>query len=224
MHTNRWLAVFCVLGTACSDYNLFKNGDSEAVDESPELSVTPASLDAGLVCTHFPHVETVVLENTGNATLEIEDLETTGGWMLTSNPSPISIEVGEQFSLSLRAGTERGMLIIASNDVENPVQQIPLNGETDQPPTILINTPFEGQILDDALEFTALVTDDLDAPTDLVVEWSSDRDGVFATTIPEADGMVYVDWDTSHSTGTFIQNCRLLKIERFKKRMCQQMR
>ena len=54
MHTKRWFTVFCVLGTACSDYNLFKNSDSEAVDENPILQVTLQVLKQGLYVHIFP--------------------------------------------------------------------------------------------------------------------------------------------------------------------------
>ena len=46
-----------------------------------------------------------------------------------------------------------------------------------------------------------IVSDDHDDPTDLVVEWSSSSDGVFATSIPDENGLVSVIWEGSSSMG-----------------------
>ena len=89
------------------------------------------------------------------------------------------IPIGEQVPISVRTATETGMLAITSNDPENPIQQVFLHGEADMSPRIEMSSQFQGDILHEVVELTAIVSDDHDDPTDLVVEWSSSADGVF---------------------------------------------
>ena len=196
---SRLLFVF-LLSTACR-VDAQSGGEYGLEITDPVLQVTPTALDAGVICAGAPHVETVYLANTGTDLLEIHDLNATGGWKVLSTSTPIYIPVGEQVPISVQTATETGMLAITSSDPENPIQQVLLYGEADMSPSIEMSTQLQGDILHETVGLTALVSDDHDKPTDLVVEWSTSTDGVFATSVPDENGLVSAVWDGSYSMG-----------------------
>lgn len=201
MLTESRLLLVLLFSTACRVENPYTVNEYALEMTDPVLQVTPEALDAGVICASAPHVETVYLANTGTDLLEIDALNATGGWKVLSNPTPLTIPVGEQVPISIQTATDTGMLVITSNDPENPVQQVFLHGDVDMSPTIETSSQFHGDILHEVVELSAVVSDDYDDPTDLLVEWSSSREGVFATSVPDENGLVSFVWDPSYSMG-----------------------
>ena len=129
MNTKSIIPLGIILLTACRVQNPNSEGGYASDLTEPVLQVTPTELNAGVICESAPHEETIYLANTGTELLEIHDLEATGGWKVMSKRGPIYIPIGEQVPVSVQTSTETGMLIITSNDSENPVQQVFLHGD-----------------------------------------------------------------------------------------------
>lgn len=190
---------------SCSDYNLFKEQVQEQEPSLlPLLDVQPPGMDAGVVCdsslqnqqsTHW-----INLVNLGEAPLEISALESTGNWGIVFNPTPITLQPGDYYPINLIAADGEGLLIVQSND-ENAVQQFPLKATADQQPSIFVDSPFEGEIIDGEMLFLATVSDDFDPPQNLMAQWRSNVDGLFSSASPNANGELIADWNSFHTSG-----------------------
>jgi hypothetical protein len=80
--------------------------------------------------------------------------------------------------------------------VTGDVQFADVWGKIDQePPTVAIQTPFEGQIfqIGDPVPLVATVVDDFDLPASLTVTWHSSLDGELASVKPNTEGFAVLD-------------------------------
>jgi hypothetical protein len=190
-----------ILLNACTDYNLY--GKEDAIEGDlpvPILRFEPESIDVGRICTTTE--ADIWLYNDGEGSLEIEALEVVGdGWALVDNPTPLEIEALGTYRLSLQTGIGSADLIVRSNDPNRELSSIPLFAEVDSPPTIMITNPSNDTILTEEVTFDAVVTDDLDSPEQLLVQWRSNQDGIFSTVAANPDGTVQAEWNSSHSSG-----------------------
>ena len=217
-----------LLSVGCNEYNLFnedKNQDGELI---PEISVQPQLVDGGTVCSEDPHEETIFIENVGQGPLLIEQLEITGDWVLLSDPTPVTINPSDNIVIPVLVGQVDSTLVIASNDPENDIVQVPLTSVLDESPTLEIIAPFDGQIISEETPFQALVTDDNDPTEFLMVQWRSNQDGLFSTGEAYPDGTVSTDWEMFHTSGyhtiqvTVADSCS--NTTRKAVNICQQMR
>jgi hypothetical protein len=118
--------------------------------------------------------------------------------------------------------------VIASNDPENDIVQVPLTSVLDESPTLEIIAPYDGQIISEETQFQALVTDDNDPTEYLMVQWRSNQDGLFSTGEAFPDGTVSTDWEMFHTSGyhtvqvTVADSCS--NTTRKTVNICQQMR
>ena len=64
-------------------------------------------------------------------------------------------------------------------------------------PTLVVNAPLSGAVVtsEDAVRFSATVSDAEDDPQTLAVTWTSDRDGLFQTSTPDSSGEVAFSTD-----------------------------
>ena len=201
MVLNRSTFLGLPLLVGCSDYNLFSEDKYASAGAMPELVVNPERLDVGVVCQDVDRQETISLSNVGTEVLEITAMEVMGDWELISNPTPISIAVGDSINIPLQVGTVDSTLVVGSNDPFNDFVQIPLDSQIDQPPTVEIVVPYDGQIVESDMSFEALVSDDQDPTEYLMVQWTSNQDGLFSSGEARADGTVVTEWDEFHSLG-----------------------
>ena len=72
---------------------------------------------------------------------------------------------------------------------------VALEAAADGPPTADITGPLDDEILasDDVL-LEGIVSDDLDAPEALTVQWTSDLDGIIGSTPPDTSGLLAEWW------------------------------
>lgn len=185
----------------CSDYNLFSGDKQVDAETVPSLMVNPERLDAGVVCADVEQQETITLSNVGTEPLEITTLEMLGDWQVIQDPTPITIPIQDSISFQVAVGTTDSTLVIGSNDPLNDLLQIPLDSQLDEPPTIEIVTPIDGGLVNATTVFEANVTDDLDPTEYLMVQWTSNRDGLFSTGEARSNGTVVTQWDQYHNSG-----------------------
>ena len=187
--------------SGCTDYNLYGNQDKEEpLEPAPALQYSPAEIDLGVLCS--AQETTVVLTNVGTAALRIEALAIdNSSWQLLEDPAPLELDPAESLSLSLLSGTDEGELIIRSNDPQQELSFVPLVATEDRPPVIEISTPFDGETITEEMIFEATVVDDVDPSETLLIQWTSDQDGIFSTDSAEASGRCTADWTSVHSPG-----------------------
>jgi len=187
----------------CSDYNLFEKNQVSDTEQLPQLGVDPIALDMGIVCeiTLEEALASIELQNTGLGALNIDALEIEG-WVLVSNPAPLTLLTMESVTLSVRPINDAsGVLTVYSNDPDQDIWQIPLEAELDQAPELTLISPIGGDIIEGETRFTASVSDDVDPTEFLMVQWTSNQDGLFSTGEAFADGSVATLWNAYHASG-----------------------
>jgi hypothetical protein len=183
-------------------------GDTAILEpDTPDIGVDPLDVDLGVVCGSDS--TQVRISSLGTAPLTIFSISSGGaGWSIDSLPAlPRELLPGETMGLEVSGGDGGGGLYIESDDPDTPLWEVPLSATLDEAPELVITTPTDGDILEPgaSTDFTASVSDLGDAVEDMLVEWSSDVDGVLASSVPAADGSASFTWDSaSHSSGDHV--------------------
>lgn len=196
----RHLPVLFLLA-ACTEYTLDREKPQpDFADDSPEIpevSVSPTAIDLGVVCGGAGE-GTVTVQNVGTGTLNVRGAELAGeGWVLGVVTLPASLAAGESLDLPVSGGPGAAVLTVVTDDADRPEIEVPLSVAADQPPTAEIVDPPDGDVLagDVTTRVRGLVTDDVDAPADLTVSWSSDVDGALVADPTSGTGDSFVPWD-----------------------------
>ena len=197
--------MLALLSLACTDYNLYSDKEQDPIDQHPDILVEPEAVDVGIVCD--TQETSLWIYNHGNIdltveALEIQALEILGGdWELVNAPTPFTIAPAGYREIHLKAGAGEAVLNIQSDDPEDTITSIPLLAAVDQPPSLEIITPYEGQVLTGTHVFEAYVADDVDDPEWLMSQWHSSVDGMFSSDYPKPDGTLEAVWTQSHASG-----------------------
>lgn len=196
-----------VLLLACSEYEVKSTdgaggGDSDAA--APAIGVSPSALDLGVVCGAGE--SEVVISSEGAGPLHVTSVSVTGdGWGVGALDLPAELDPGETLTVPLSTGGGAAALRVESDDPDEPTVEVPLRASVDAAPTVTITSPGEGEVLSAGAltTFTATVSDDLDLPSALSAEWSSDVQGVLSTDAPADSGEASFSWiGTAVESGT----------------------
>jgi len=107
---------------------------SAVTTASPQLSVSPASINFGSVSNGLKSTRNLVLSNTGSADLRVSVLTLADAdFTLTGITTPKTIAAGQSASFTVTfapssSGSATGSLAITSNDPGNPTLTVPLSG------------------------------------------------------------------------------------------------
>ena len=193
------MRLYCIMITTtvtigCSDN--FVSSLDPSIPESPTgaLMVSPPSVD-GVVCESL--TTDIVLSNTGDGTLEITSLQTTGEWSVSVDALPQKLAEGEELTVTVD-GYGDGTLQVISSDGDF---EVPLSAAVESEPSVSWITPAEdGAILSDT-DLTELQVEVSNA-TELL--WSSDIEGDLQTT-QVTDGVFSYTWDPLvHTNGPYM--------------------
>jgi hypothetical protein len=118
-------------GDNAAPVNLYVQGNIAGA--APQISVSPASLNFGNVTVGQSASLTLTVKNTGNATLNVTALNVSGAAFQVTSPSgPFNVAAGASAAITVSytaaAGTQTGVLSIASNDPANPTVTVALTG------------------------------------------------------------------------------------------------
>ena len=120
---------------------------------------------------------------------------------------PLVIAPGAAESLSILGTEGSAELTVRSNDPDEPAVMVPLSAVADQAPTVRIDSPSTGSLIDvgETTSFTATVSDDVDPADGLELVWTSDVDGELTTSPAADDGSAVYDWQPEiHTEGTHL--------------------
>lgn len=166
--------------------------------EPPMAVVAPDAIAPGIHCGLFE--ETVIVQNLGLGPLEVDDVRLVGsGWTKSHRELPLTLLTDEVLRIRVSSTGGTGRLVIISNDPDVPAREVPLHVVQDTPPTVNIVTPTGGDVLSPgaATRFEAVVTDDVDLPETLQLQWNSSVDGALSTAFAGSDGVAVFDWSAS---------------------------
>ncbi|WP_372966482.1 choice-of-anchor D domain-containing protein [Marinobacter sp.] len=109
---------------------------------SPEISVTPGSVNLGRVQVGMSKSEQVTITNTGNAALQIDSITLTGTHSndFTQTNQCTTIAAGSSCSVDVNfvaaaVGVSNAALVVRSSDTENAEVTIPVTAEAFEEPT-----------------------------------------------------------------------------------------
>ncbi len=193
------LLLALVLG-ACTEYSLNEGSDVTG-GGTPDILVDP-SLVSAVHCN--PTAHEITISNTGDGDLTIYSVELEGdGWAFGGVATPFTLAPGASAHLEITGTTGSATLYIRSNDPDEPESQVPLKASADQPPTVRITSPSDGEVLPigGLVTFRAEISDDVDLPEELLLTWNSDVDGELSSDSAAPDGTSTVAWGSGHSSG-----------------------
>ncbi len=126
-------------------------------------------------------------------TLTVNILSSRDGGLWTGNPDESGMVQVDTDALS--AGTHTITVNAVDEDDNQTSESVEIEVVADERPGINIITPSAGDWfwITDPIRFEAEVNDDFSDPSDLLVEWSSDLDGVFGILPPSSTGQTVVD-------------------------------
>ena len=219
---------------ACSDYNVVKNEDViEGGDSDPQslpgmAELSPGSANA-VVCE--PVDSRFEVANVGEGPLQVLNVELTGqGWTLGSLSLPSTLGPDETLGIPVQAtGSGTATLTVTTDDPFNVELTADLTAIADGRPTIELLEPSVDEILEEHsdLELVAHVTDDLSAPADLLVTFTSSEAGPLGTVAPANDGTARLTWAAENRpagaqtiTADVVDSCGLQEFDSAE--VCQQ--
>ena len=195
------LALLC-LGTACSGDYTFTPPDENA-QPLIDLEVTPRTVSREGACSAF--VEEVTLENVGTRAVTLERIVTTGESWNVQAGWPSTLEPGASATLQLTGVGGDGTLVITSDDTAEPTIEIPLLGTLNSPPSVVILEPDPDSVLElDNVSLVAKISDDLDPPEALQIQWNSSIDGALDDTPADTNGDLSYLWAAPRSPGDHV--------------------
>lgn len=133
MSGNQYLLFSLFIG--CSDYELKEQAEAES-GVYPEIVVTPPSLSFTEVEVGSSHSEFLTITNVGSAELMVTDLEVLGSLRFSFTelsehrlPAGTSQDLLVTYSPTEADSEDVGSLLVSSNDLENPMVEVPLQGD-----------------------------------------------------------------------------------------------
>ena len=191
-----------ILLLGCSDYEL--QTAPERADPLPPgaLHVTPDVVS--LWHCGAPTTSEVTLANLGPGRLTVADLTTEGDWLVVAAPELPADLGADDTALVAVEGLGSGVLVIHSDDPDQPTWTVPLEALADAAPEVTVVQPTDGAALPATgdVNLVATVEDILDVPTSLSVSWASDLDGPLGTSGVDATGTTTFTWSGSRTAGT----------------------
>ncbi len=187
------LVVLCS-AWGCSDYRFDKVEPVIPTPTFPVLEVDPSAIEGGAACGEQSHA--VTLSNVGDALLNITDLEVEGeGWTLALAPSlPASIAPDDVLVVELVGGGGPAALVVRSDDLDRPEVRVAVESEVDLPPAISLDVVGDGGVLSIGAVETLVATVSDELAEGMTVSWSTDLEGVFATSEADEDGVATTGW------------------------------
>jgi hypothetical protein len=189
----RWLIL--PLLSACSDYSLSGEKDVTEGSSEPDILADPLSVSLSGHCGQ--DTADVTLMNEGDGALRITGIEVVGsGWSAEEVSLPLSLEPGASVVMGLLAGEGSAELRVTSDDPDTPELSIPLEAVADSPPSLTIDSPASGVVVEElaTLLLEATVTDAEDDLESLTVSWSSDVDGGIGDGPVLSSGASVLEW------------------------------
>jgi hypothetical protein len=176
----------CEVDETCGD-------DDDAVEDVPNASVSVSELDLGVVCATTEAA--ISISNDGTAPLIIVDVTVDGNWTVVS--APTEVPAGARADIVVSGSGGAGTLEIETNDTEHPLLTVALSATANQPPTVSLATAPAVMPPGATYDFTGVVEDDVQDPSTLSLEWSSDVDGVLSTSPADDTGLATYTWEGS---------------------------
>ena len=204
----RLLLLSLLLG--CTEYNVKPDQgdpdetgtpgeDTEAPPPgTPDAAVDPADVDLGHLCA--AETATITVSNEGDAARAAAAAALEGeGWSVESPTLPAVVAPGDSLSFVVTGEGGDGALVITTDDPDTPTLTVPLAAVANEPPTVVIGTPTDGEVLAPgaATYFDATVEDDADAPEALTLVWRSDVVGELGSTPANSAGRATQAWDAA---------------------------
>lgn len=157
------------------------------------LSVDPAAIE--VTACDFQE-QALTLTSVGEASVRVSTLAVEGtGWLiLEAPPTPFTLRVGETADLVVLGREGAATLVVTSDDRERPSLRVPLNGLPNAPPTISVEAPTAGSIVEPGDPLIVSVTDPDGEVEGLVVTWESSVDGPVDVGLVGADGRAEGLW------------------------------
>lgn len=215
--SSRARSVLCLLSglsaAGCSDYVVAGLGEpeeeisqedsgagGEVELQGPDLQVSPEEVDLGTTCGAGEAA--VTLTNVGDEALRVHGLVMSSGFSMAGPELPLHLGPGEGAAYVLTGLDAEGKLEVLSDVPHEPIITIPLRHALDAPPAVAFRTPSADDLLvsDEASGFLVEVSDDADAPEELVVSWRSDPDGALGTSAVDTEGLSSLAWDPEGRT------------------------
>jgi len=199
----RYFVVFAALLISCIDYSVENKVEVTPVPEvlEGEISVAP-ELISGVGCGELS--TEVTISNVGNADLEVvrTTVEGDGDWQVQGAAVPFILGPGEQQVLTLVGQGGEAELIVRSDDLNNAAVVVPITLVQDAAAALEIVRPAHNEILDIGVDavLEALVRDDVDAPADVALTWSSNQDGVIGSPVSDTAGVSTWNWPAAART------------------------
>lgn len=186
------LAALALLA-ACSDYG-FSKGEVVPSGSEPDIEVDPVAVYEVFCGTE---ATPVTVSNVGDVRLDVTAASITGNdWSLAEPFLPFSLEKDESREIVVQGEAGNGTLTLECNDPDEPVVEVQLRADTDQPPTARIDVPADGEVLPVGSDvvLTATVADPEDPPEVLTASWASSSLGHIGSAPVAADGTTTLTW------------------------------
>ena len=185
---------------------------SLAVTDAPNIAVSADTLDFGPVFIGFPDTLAVMVKNTGFASLQITGISVVAaGFTASTNTFTLDIEESRLIDVTFEATavqTYSGSLIITSNDPDNPMVTVVLQGQGLEPPDIAVSPDsLSDSLLTGALSENYLTIENTGS-SDLVWAISLEDLGLGTVTITKED---YADWTLSRNQDRITDNVWLAR-------------
>jgi subtilisin family serine protease len=136
------------------------------VTAAPDIAMSHASVDFGIVFTAISYAESLAVHNSGKETLIVSDVNITGG-DYTVDTSEFTLAPGEGLQIAVTvsptsSGILDGSLSITSNDPDNSLIVIPLTAESHFPPIIsaVPDSLHEARYGDEVVQRTLTLSND----------------------------------------------------------------
>ncbi len=199
----RYFAAVSMLLIGCMDYSVDNKMEVTPAPEvlEGEISVSP-ELISGVGCGELS--AEITISNVGNADLEVVRtiVEGDGDWSVQGPAVPFILGPGEQQEVTLVGQGGEAEFIVRSDDLHNAAVVVPITLVQDTAPALEIVSPAHDDILDVGVDavLEALVRDDVDAPADLGLAWSSSQDGVIGNPVSDTAGLSAWTWPVDART------------------------